>query len=111
MSATSAHVEIVEFKPLVRNTLRGFLTAQFASGMIINEISVHAMNGRVWASPPTRPMVGKDGTALRDEAGKTKYQAVIQFTSKEVRDRWSAAILESLRGKHPEALSDGGNDQ
>ncbi len=57
------------------------------------------------ASPPSKPMVGRDGVALTDANGKVKYSPLVEFTSKEIRERFSSAVVEALRAAHPEALT------
>ncbi len=41
-------------------------------------------------------MMGKDGVALTDDKGKIRYSPVIEFASKEIRDRWSAGVVEAI---------------
>lgn len=97
-------VVIEDFKPLTRNTLRGFCTARFPSGLVLHEISLHVSNGKAWASPPSKPMVGSSGTALRDREGKIRYQPLVSFTSKAARDSWSEQIVNAVQDLHPDAL-------
>jgi hypothetical protein len=55
--------------------------------------------------PPARPMVDRDGTVIRDQgSGKVRYQRLISFATARVRDRWSDAVIEAVRAKHPEAF-------
>ena len=49
-------------------------------------------------------MVGGDGTVLRDAEGKTRWQPLISFTDKGVRDNWSAQIVDAVHKAHPDAL-------
>jgi hypothetical protein len=97
---------VEEFRPLVKNTLRGFTRIRFPSGLVVAEISLHVANGRAWASPPSRQMVGPDGLVMRDAAGKPRWQALITFSDKNARDRWSASIVDVVHAAHPEALRD-----
>ena len=99
-----ATITISDWKPMTRGTLRGFVTISIPSGMIVHEICVFATNGKFWASPPSRPMVGRDGKVLVGDDGKTKYSPLIEFVSKSVRDRWSEAVIAALLAAHPEAL-------
>jgi hypothetical protein len=99
-------VVVEEFKPVVKNTLRGFARVRFASGLVMHEVSLHISNGRVWASPPSKPMVGGDGTVMRDAEGKQRWQPLITFSDKGVRDRWSAQIVDAVHEAYPEALRD-----
>jgi hypothetical protein len=75
--------------------------------MIVNECTILDGPNGAWASPPARPMVNRDGTVLKDDAGKIRYQSLVEFSSKAVRTAWSDAVVEALRAAHPEAFSDG----
>jgi hypothetical protein len=92
------------FKPMERNMFRGFCTAKLPSGMVIADDTIHVSNGKVWASPPSKPMISREGAALKDASGKVRYQPIIEFRDKETRDRWSAAVIEALRQAHPEVF-------
>ena len=96
-------VVIEEWIQINRNTLLGFARARMPSGMILHDIGVYYKDGKVWASPAGRPMIGRDGVVMRD-GDKVKYLPVISFSSKQARDGWSAAVLAALREAHPEAL-------
>lgn len=87
------------------NTLRGFADVQMPSGMQILEVGIHASHGKAWASPPSKPQVGRDGVVLKDqETGKTKYAPIILFASKEQRDRWSSYVINAMMEAYPQAL-------
>ena len=101
-----ADILISNWKPLRKESLRGFLTATLPSGMVLHEISVLVSNGKAWASPPSKPMVGRDGKVLVGDNGKPRYAQLIEFTDKATRDRFSAAVLAALLGAHPEALGE-----
>jgi hypothetical protein len=53
-------------------------------------------------------MLSKDGTALRDDAGKVRYSPIISFDTKQTRDRLSRAVVEALRHAHPEVFAEDG---
>jgi hypothetical protein len=98
---------IEDFRPLTKNTLRGFVRVRFPSGMIIDEIEVHVLDGHAWAAPPSRVVVdATSGTALLDADGELCWQPLIRFANENVRDSWSAQIIaalhEALRGAVPE---------
>ena len=100
-------VVIEAFRPVERNTLRGFARVRFPSGLILDEVGIHvaAADGHAWANPPGRPMVAADGVAVRDQrTGKIRYQGLIAFSTVDIRNAWSDAIVEAVREKHPEAL-------
>jgi len=97
--------KILDWRPLCKNSLLGFAKVELPSGMVLVDVTILTGERGPWASPPSKPMVGRDGVVMKDAGGKTKYVPVIEFTSKEVRDRWSAAVVDAMRAAHPEALA------
>jgi hypothetical protein len=87
------------------NSLRGFCKVALASGLIIHDVSIHTSNGKAWASPPSKPMLDRDGHAMRDGDGKVRYTPILGFATKEHRDRFSEMVVTAVRQAHPEALS------
>ena len=103
---TAPPFTISDWKPLHRNTLRGFLTAHLPSGLTLHEMSVHTRDGTWWVTPASKPMLGKDGTALRDADGRIRYSPIVSFESRHARDRFTRAVLDALRLAHPEVFAD-----
>jgi hypothetical protein len=101
-------ITISDWKPRQSGTLRGFCTAHLPSGMSLHEVSVHTRNGSWWASPASKPMLSREGTALRDESGKVRYSPIVSFTDKQARDRLSQAVVDALRLVHPEVFAEDG---
>ena len=101
----NSNVTITEWTARTSGTLRGFCTVQFPSGAIFHECGIFASEGRWWASPASKPMIGRDGTVLKDEkTGKTRYSPVVSFSDKTVRNRWSDQVIAALHAAHPEIL-------
>jgi hypothetical protein len=98
------HIRVTDWRPLRKNSLLGFARIEFPSGMIISDVTI--LNGErgPWASPPSKPQIDRDGSVVRDQNGKIRYSPFIEFTSREVRNRWSATVIEALRVVHPEAF-------
>jgi hypothetical protein len=93
-----------EWREFKKNALLGFARIEMPSGMIVSDVTV--LNGQTgpWPSPPSKPMVGRDGAVMKDDNGKVRYVPIIDFKSKEMRNRWSAAVIEAMRAAHPEAF-------
>lgn len=81
-------MRIVEFRPMQRNSLLGFATVEMPSGMILHDCGIYQKEGEAWARGlsfvpricvPSRP---------------------IEFTTKEVRGKWSIAVIDALRDTH-----------
>lgn len=97
-------ITIEEFTPIVRNTLRGFAKVALPSGMILSDVSVHVSGETAWASPASKPVLDRDGVAMRDSAGKIRYVPIVSFARRDLRDRFSNGVIEALRGSHPETF-------
>jgi hypothetical protein len=97
-------VEILDFVPRRANALQGFAQVKLHSGMIISDVGIYIDGARAWASPPSKPMIDRNGVAMRDDKGKIRYVALITFATKERRDRFSEAIIEAMRIAHPDVL-------
>jgi hypothetical protein len=99
-------ITISDWKPRESGTLRGFFSAHLPSGLSLHELMLHERDGRWWISFPSKPMLGADGAALRDERGKVRYGApLIEFTSTQARGRFIEQVLEALRQAQPQAFA------
>jgi hypothetical protein len=96
---------IEDFAPQASNTPRGFARVCLPSGMILHDVAIHQRNDAAWASSASKPMVDGSGTVIRDQKGKTKYALIIEFASRELRDRFSTAAIQALRWPYAEALA------
>jgi len=94
-----------DWRPLAKNTLRGFARVRLPEGILLHDVAVHVRDGKAWASPPGRPAIGRDGAHIRDAAGKPSFTPTITFTSRADADAFSAAIIDAVRARHPEVLA------
>ena len=93
------------WRPLRKGSLIGFVSVSMPSGITIHEISILETNGRFWASPPSKPMIDRDGHVMIGDDGKRRYAPLIEFADRDTRSRWSDAVIEALRTAEPEALA------
>ena len=99
-------IAISDWKPRESGTLRGFLSVGLPSGLELHELMLHERDGRFWLSFPSKPMLGADGAALRDERGKVRYGTpLIEFTSTQARSRFIEQVLEALRQAQPQVFA------
>ena len=96
------------FKKRVQNTLRGFADITMPSGMQMIEVAIHTKNGKAWASPPSKPMLDRDGVALRDARNKVRYSPIIDFATDNLRFQWSSAVVTAVVAFDPSALDGDG---
>ena len=95
---------IEELTAISRNSLVGFARVRTPSGTVFHDVGIYQKEGKFWASPPSKPKLNRDGVHMKDAAGKGMWTPVVTFSSKEVRERWSAAVIDAVRISHPEVL-------
>jgi hypothetical protein len=99
-------ITISDWKARERGTLRGFFTADLQSGLTLHELMLHHRDGSWWISFPSKPMLGPDGAALRDERGKIRYsKPLLEFSSRQARDRFVEQVLAALRQAQPQVFA------
>jgi hypothetical protein len=78
---------VLQFRAFEKNTLRGFLSLELPSGMILHGCTLHEKNGSRWVGVPAKEYE-KDGT-------KT-WAPLVEFTSKEAREKFQACALAAF---------------
>jgi lipopolysaccharide biosynthesis protein len=99
-------ITVRDFKPLHRNTLRGFATIHINEMRLeICDVAIHQKNESNWAQLPAKPMIDRDGVVLRDrETGKIAYATVLEFDNRAVRDAFSHAVVDAVLRALPDAF-------
>jgi hypothetical protein len=100
----ASRLKIENFKAMDAGALRGFCDVALPSGMILFRCGIFQKDGRAWAAPPSKQVIGRDGAVQRDANGKTRYEPVVAFTDRATQERWSGLVIDTLRAAHPEAL-------
>ena len=93
-------LSLIEWKPISKNSLRGFATVRLGKTLKISDISVHCANGKRWASLPSKPQINGE-SVQKDERGKIKYLPVIQWLDRESADKFSNAVIEAVEARYP----------
>lgn len=102
-TVTTAPTILMEDYRAVRSagSLRGFCTkvTLLKIGMCLHDVGIYVDGDRAWAMPSSKVQVDRNGAALREPNGKLKYAPVVSFISREIRDRFSATIIEAWRAQ------------
>jgi hypothetical protein len=101
----SAAIRITDWKPVPKGALLGFAKIEMPSGMILIDCTILTGANGPWASPPGKPMVGSDGTVVKDADNRIIYTGVVDFVSREKRNQWSQAVVAALQATQPEAFA------
>jgi len=104
----AARMRLVSFRPLVKNSLRGFATIELPPGLILRELPVLiGTNGRAWVALPRKPVLDETGQQKRDANGRPQYVAIGEWTTRTLSDRFSARVIELIEQQYPGALGGG----
>jgi len=98
-------VALLEWKPMVRNTLRGFAKVRLGKAMVMRDVAVHCSSGKRWAQAPSKPVIDREGLAKKDDRGKIQYVPVIEWADRETADSFSEGVIEAVEREHPGATS------
>jgi hypothetical protein len=81
---------------LIRSgALVGFIDVELPSGMIVRDLAVFASNGKRWVSL-SKPMIGSDAVAKRDEKGRIVYTQLLSFRDKTTADSFRHQVLAEV---------------
>ena len=97
-------IECEDFRPLARNTLRGFATIKIAEVRLrIKDVGIHVKNGLQWAALPAKPQV-KDGKIVTNAGGKAEYVHILEFADRATGAAFSRAVVDAVLKFNPRAL-------
>jgi hypothetical protein len=91
-----------DYRPFAKNTLRGFATFEFPSGLVIHDITVHVKGERAWVAFPGVPQL--DNGTVKQIEGKPQYKRIIEWRDRDLTDGFSAAAVAVIRREKPGAL-------
>lgn len=96
-------IEIVSFRELNKNTLKGFVTVRLSNvGLEIRDIAIHEKNGKQWLQLPAKPYAKQDGSPgwsyILDFYDKDKLKSFQEVTLK---------MLQLFRGQVDRSKDDG----
>jgi hypothetical protein len=76
------------WKPLTKNTLRGFFSATLPSGMVLHNLVLHQKGESRWIGLPAR--------GWTNEKGEKQYAQLIEFVDRPTEHRFRDAVLAAL---------------
>lgn len=96
-------VALLEWKPMLRNSLRGFAVIRLGKSLRIADVAVHCSYGKRWAQMPGKAQIDKDGSVRRDNKGKIQYSPTASWLDKDSADRFSEAVIAAVEREYPGA--------
>ena len=102
-------IALIAWRPLVKGALRGFAAVELPIGLKLIDCPVLLSNGKAWANLPSKPVLDRDGRQKTDANGKQAFTAILEWRSRELRDRFSEVVIAALRQMYPSALDEAGS--
>jgi hypothetical protein len=98
-------MRLVKWTRQRKGTLRGFADIELPIRLRFFGCPLHvAGSGRAWGSLGGKPQIGRDGQVIKID-GKTQYAPVAEWATSELRDAFSAALVELVRAHDAAALA------
>jgi hypothetical protein len=95
-------MRLLWWKPIAKgSSLRGFAAVELPIGLKVHDIPVLASHGKIWASLPSKPQVGKDGQHRKDANGKPAYTPILEWRNRDLSARFSDAVVALVRAEYP----------
>jgi hypothetical protein len=102
--ATEAAAELLTWRPIHKGSLVGVVDVELLMSLrLFGVLILRGANG-LWAALPTRPELDREKRQKAGADGKPAYARVAQWRTRELGDRFSAAILDLVRAEHPGAF-------
>lgn len=101
MTNEAMPISLLEWRPIKRNSLRGFATIRIGKSLKVKDVAVYSSNGKRWASLPSKPMIGKDGAVAKDSDGKARYVQIMEWIDRETSERFSEGVIQAIEREHP----------
>jgi hypothetical protein len=101
-NARPPHLVLIDWKPAKPGgALLGRAKIRLPIGLEIDGIGLFGRGIRVWASMPAEIVRDDAGQPLRDPiTGKTKHRSNLRWSTRELQDGWSNAVVTAIEAKH-----------
>ena len=107
-AAERPRVRLLDFRPVVKGALRGFAQVELPPGLYIPDAMLFTSQHKSWAALPSKPVLDADGRQKRDADDKLQYAPAVQWKSRELQERFWAALVQFVREQFPGAFDDRG---
>ena len=78
------------------------------NGLEIADIGIFSKDGRTWSQMPAQQVRDGEGRPITDGRGKSRYVSSIKWSTRELQDGFSEALIALVLAEHPGAIP-GGN--
>ena len=99
-------MRLISFRAIdYAGALRGFCNIELPSGLKLIDVAVFSKNGATWAALPSKPILDSQHRHVVVN-GRRQFTPTAEWRSRDLADRWSAAVVALVRARHPDALAE-----
>jgi len=102
--AARPRMQLLAWTGIGKGALVGRAKVRLPSGLEIADIAIFAKDGRSWVQLPAQVVRDADGRPLTDERGKVRYVSPIKWSTWELQEAFSNALVTLVRIQHPDAI-------
>jgi hypothetical protein len=73
--------------------------------MVIHDLRLMTGKNGPWVAMPSQKQLDRDGNPRLDANGKPVFNQIIEFRDRATADRFSAMVIDLIRGAHSGALA------
>jgi hypothetical protein len=82
-----------DWRPITKDTRRGFFTLRLVSGLTIQECVLHEKAARRWIALPGRAQIDPDG---KQRNGQAVYVTILEITNRDCREAFQQQALAAV---------------
>src|SRR3954471_13692535 len=82
---SQSQMSLRAFKPLVKNSLRGFASVELSIGLVLTHVPVLVSHGKAWAALPSKPVLDREGRQAEVD-GKRQYAPILEWRDRSLAD-------------------------
>jgi hypothetical protein len=100
-------MRLLDWRQIDKGFLVGRAKVILPNGLEIADIGIFSKDGRTWSQMPVQQVRGADGRPITDDRGKACYVSSIKWSTRELRDGFSEALIALVLADHPGAIPGG----
>ena len=101
-------MRLLDWKQIDKGFLVGRAKVILPNGLEIADIGIFSKDGRTWSQMPAQQVRDAEGRPITDDRGKSHYVSSIKWSTRELQDGFSEALIALVLAEHSGAIP-GGN--
>ena len=101
-------MRLIEWRQIDKGFLVGRAKVILPNGLEIADIGIFSKDGRTWSQMPAQQVRDGEGRPITDGRGKSRYVSSIKWSTRELQDGFSEALIALVLAEHAGTIPGGG---